>query len=243
MKQLKFLPAIGVAFLLLFSSCGGDDTKTTDTTATDSTAATTTTPPASTIDTTAQTIMVVKHKVADFAKFKIAYDGHDSMRLASGIHSYVIGRGVLDSNMVLVAVKADDAEKAKAFAKNPSLKAAMQKAGVTGTPDIMIHTIRYQDQSENMSLLRSMTHFTVKDWAGWKTAFESNRQLRADNGVTDRAYGHDVDDTKKVTLVVAINDSAKADAFWNSDIIKQKRVESGVVGEVKRFVYRVVQRY
>lgn len=242
MKQLKFLPAIGFAFLLLFSSCGGDEATTTDT-ATDSTSATTTAPSESTIDTTTQTIIVVKHKVADFAKFKIAYEDHDSMRLASGIHSYVIGRGVQDSNMVLVAVKADDAEKAKAFTKNPSLKAAMKKAGVTGTPDIMIHTIRYQDQAQNMSALRSMTHFTVKDWAGWRSAFESNRQVRTDNGVTDRAYGHDVDDTKKVTLVVAINDSAKANAYWNSDLIKQKRAESGVVGEVKRFVYRVVQRY
>lgn len=239
MKQLKFLPAIGMVFTLLFSSCGGDET-TTDTSATDSanTAAT-----SSTIDTIPQTIMIVKHKVADFTKWKVAYDEHDSSRLANGIHSYVIGRGVDDSNMVLVATKADDVEKAKAFSKNPDLKAVMQKAGVTGPPDIIIATVVYQDQSPNMSALRSMTHFTVKDWDGWRTAFESNRQLRTDNGLTDRAYGHDVDDNKKVTLVVAINDSAKANAFWNSDLIKQKRAESGVVGEVKRFVYRVVQRY
>lgn len=240
MKQLKFLSTIGIAFVLLFSSCGGDE-KTTDTTTTDST--TTPTTPESTVDTNPQTVVIVKHKVADYTKWKASYDAHDSLRLANGMHSYVIGRNVEDSNLLLVAVKADDAEKAKSFIKDPSLKAAMKKGGVTGTPDITITTVVYQDMSTNMSDLRSMTHFTVKDWDGWKTSFESNRQLRADNGLTDRAYGYDVDDNHKITLVVGINDTAKANAFWNSDLIKQKRAESGVVGEVKRFVYRVVQRY
>ena len=40
----------------------------------------------------------------------------------------------MDSNMVMVALKADDMAKAKAFAKDPSLKKAMQKGGVTGAP-------------------------------------------------------------------------------------------------------------
>jgi hypothetical protein len=42
---------------------------------------------------------------------------------------------------------------------------------------------------------------------------------------------------------VAINDTAKASAFWKSDLLKQQRAESGVTSEPKRFVYRVVQRY
>ena len=83
----------------------------------------------------------------------------------------------------------------------------------------------------------------VKDWDAWRKAFESSRQIRTDNGLTDRAYGYDVDDNHKVTLVVAINDSAKANAFWKSDLIKQKRAESGVVGEVKRHVYHVAAKY
>lgn len=236
-----------VAVCMLFlSSCGNNEQKTeTGTSDTSSTTASAPTTASSKpdVDTTPQTMLLVRHKVADFAKWKMSYDGQDSARLASGIHNYVIARGVDDSNMVLVATKADDVVKAKAFTKEPSLKAAMQKGGVTGTPLISLTTVIYQDQSKNMSDLRSMTTFTVKDWAGWKKAFESNRQFRADQGLTDRAYGHDVDDNNKVTLVVAINDTAKANAYSNSDIIKQKRAESGVVGEVKRFVYHVVQKY
>ena len=249
MKKLKFLSAGAVALMMLFSSCGGGDEKTettntdstTTTTAptTDSTAAT----PTSDIITTPENIVIIWQKVADFSKWKPIYDGHDSARLANGLHSYVIGREVDDSNMVLVALKADDIAKAKAFAKDPGLKAAMKRGGVIGAPTILFNTVVYQDMAKNMSDLRSMTNITVKDWDAWKKTFESHRQTRTDNGLTDRAYGYDVDDNHKVTLVVAVNDTAKANAFWKSDLLKQQRAEGGVVGEVKRHVYRIVQKY
>jgi len=247
MNKFSFRSALfcaAIAFSL--TSCGGTEEKTTGDTNTDSTATASTTPAApseSNIVTTPENIMVVRHKVSNFAKFKTSYDQHDSMRLANGIHSYVIGRGVQDSNIVMVAVKADDIAKAKAFAKDPGLKAAMQKGGMMGAPSIKLTTVVYQDMSNNMSDLRSMSTFTVKDWDAWKKSFESNRQVRLDNGLTDRAYGYEVDDNHKVILVTAVNDTAKAYAYWKSDLIKQKRAESGVVGEPQRFVYRVVQKY
>ena len=248
MNQFKTAPALLVATCMMFlSSCGNNQQKneaaTTDTSTSATTTTTTTASSKTDIDTTPQTMLLVRHKVANYAKWKLSYDSHDSFRIASGIHNYVIARGVEDSNMLLVATKADDVAKAKAFAKDPSLKAAMQKGGVIGSPLISLTTTVYQDNSQNMSDLRAMTNFTVKDWNAWKKAFESNRQFRAEQGLTDRAYGHDVDDNHKVTLVVAINDTAKANAYWNSAAIKQKRAESGVVGEVKRFVYHVVQKY
>ena len=245
MKPQKFLFMPLLAMLVFFlSSCnnGSETTTTTDSVSSDSVTATTTAPETNVV-TTPENVMVVKHKVKDFAKWKTSYDEHDSLRLANGIHNYVIGRGVQDSNTVMVAVKFDDVAKAKAFAKDPSLKAAMQKGGVTGTPSFKFSTVVYQDMAPDMSDLRSMTTFTVKDWDAWKTAFESNRQLRTDNGVTDRAYGYEVDDNHKVVLVVAVNDSAKAEAFWNGDVIKQRRAESGVIGQPERFIYRVVQKY
>ena len=58
-----------------------------------------------------------------------------------------------------------------------------------------------------------------------------------------RAYGHDVDDDHKVELVTAIMDTAKAAAYWKSDMLKKRRVAGGVIGEPDRFVFRVVARY
>src|SRR5258705_6305319 len=245
MNQLRFSCMLVYATMVVFlTSCGGgsDEKATTDTTGTDSTAITAT-PETNTIITTPQDMMVAKHRVADFAKWKASYDAHDSMRLANGIHSYVIGRGYKDSNMVMVAVKVDDTAKAKAFAKDPGLKKAMQKGGVMGMPTFTLTTMVFQDTVTISSDLRSRTTFTVKDWAAWQKAFEDGKQERLDNGITVRAYGHISDNDKKVVLVTAIMDTAKAFAYYKSDMLKKRRAESGAIGEPERFLYRVVHRY
>jgi len=233
-----------VAMPFFFTSCGGGGSEKQP--SADSTAADTTkvavTPKVTTI-TTPQSMMVATHKVSNFAKWMTSYDAHDSFRLGNGIHSYVIGRGMKDSNTVLVAVKVDDMAKAKAFAKDPSLKQAMQKGGVVGAPSFSFVTIMFQDTADIPSDLRSRTTFTVKDWNAWQKAFQEGEQERKDNGITVRAFGHDADDDKKVVLVTAIMDTTKAYAYWKSDMLKQRRAASGVVGEPQRFVYRVVKRY
>jgi len=229
-------------------SCGGGEEKKSSETTTDTSNATATTTstevtPVNTIITAPQNMVIVRHKVANFAKWKMSYDEHDSMRLANGVHSYIIGRGANDSNMVVVATKLDDLAKGKAFAKDPSLKKAMQKGGVIGAPNIKFYTMVFQDTAVIDSKLRSATTFKVKDWDTWKRSFDSTRALKTDNGLMARAYGYDPDDNHNVILVGAVLDTAKARTYWNSDLLKQRRAASGVVGTPERFVYTIVQRY
>jgi hypothetical protein len=233
------------ALLFLVSACNNesskDSTVTNDSTST-ATAASTDANTNTTV-TTPQNMVIAKHRVKDFAAWKSSFDEHDSLKLANGLHNYVIGRSIDDSNMVLVALKADDMDKAKAFAKDASLKQAMQKGGVMGTPSFHYITMTFQDTAHISSMLRSETTFNVKDWAQWEKNFKEGEQERIDNGVTVRAYGHDPDDDKKVRLVVALTDTAKARAYWNSDMLKKRREASGVTSTPDRFVFRVVQRY
>jgi hypothetical protein len=123
----------------------------------------------------------------------------------------------------------------------------MQKGGVTGTPSISFVTMVYQDTatlSSDMNI-RSAATFKVKDWNAWQQAYEEAdaKQERMDNGVIVRAYGHDVDDDHKVIVVTAVLDSAKATAYWKSDMLKKRRAASGAIGEPERFIFRIVQRY
>jgi hypothetical protein len=244
MKQSRFSGLLFYSMVFLLASCAGSESEKK--TSTDSTAADTTTAvvtPKITTITTPQNMLVVTHKVSNYAKWKTSYDEHDSIRLVNGIHSYVIGRGLKDSNMILVAVKVDDTTKAKAFAKDPGLKKAMQKGGVMGMPTFTLTTMTFEDTATISSDLRSRTTFTVKDWAAWQKAFEEGKQERLDNGIAVRAYGHNSDNDKKVVLVTAIMDTAKAFAYYKSDMLKKRRDASGVIGEPERFLYRVVQRY
>jgi hypothetical protein len=248
MKQSKFLLLLlGAAMTFFFISCGsGEEKKSSESTSTDTAAASTATTepaPVNTIITTPTNMVIVRHKVADFAKWKMAYDKDDSNRLASGVHSYVISRGEKDSNMVIVAMKADDLAKAKAFTKNPTLKKAMQQGGVKGAPIVKFYTMVFQDTAAVDSKLRSAAMFKVKDWATWQKAFDSTRALKTDNGLIPRAYGYDPDDNHNVIIVTAVLDTAKANAYWNSDMLKQRRTAGGVVSKPERILYNVVQRY
>jgi hypothetical protein len=244
MKQSRSYSLLSYSLLLLLFACsgGGSENKTAaDTTAVDTTKVVEA--PKVTTITTPENMLVATHKVSNYAKWLTSYDEHDSIRLKYGLHSYVIGRGFKDSNMVLVAVKVDDTAKAKAFGKDPSLKKAMQKGGVMGSPVFSLNTMVFQDTVTISSDLRSRTTFTVKDWAAWQKAFEDGKQERLDNGISVRAYGHQLGNDKKVILVTAISDTAKAFAYYKSDALKKRRDASGVVGEPERFLYRVVKRY
>jgi hypothetical protein len=223
MKHSKLAGLLLCLPLAVFlTSCGGNGTEqsaATDTSAVD-TSAVVPPPTVSTIVTTPENMVVMIHKVANFAKWKVGYDAHDSVRLAHGVHGYVIGRNLKDSNIVMVALKIDDTAKAMAFAKDPGLKTTMQKAGVIGKPMISFVTETWQDTVSIESKLRSRVTFTVKDWDVWLKAFEDGKQERLDNGISDRVVGHDLNDTKKVTVVTAFTDTARALAYFKSDALK-----------------------
>lgn len=228
------------AGILFFSSCNSKSDKKAEENKTDSTGKTVETPekvagPAS--------MVLVRHKVADYAKWKLAYDGHDSARLANGLHSYVIARGLEDSNMVLIGMKMDDVEKAKAFAAAPDLKDVMKKAGVTGPPVMDFLEAVLNDATNIDQTIRLMIRAKVKDWDAWKKSYDSHIQKRIDAGLTDRVVAHTAGDNHNVTLVFAVADLEKAKAFLNSPDLKERMKESGVEGPPDIFFYTVAQKY
>lgn len=246
MKSSSFTILPFLAAILFFTaSCNNSattDSNNADSAGKDTTSMSTATN-TNTIITTPQAMVVVKHKVKDFDAWQTAYDGHDSARLANGLHSYVIGRGTDDANTVLVAIKADDMAKAQSFSKSAGLKDAMQKAGVVGAPDIQFTNATFQDTAVISTTLRSMTSFKVKDWAAWEKNFKDGEQERIDNGILVRLYGHDANDNTQVRLVTAITDTAKAFAYYKSDALKKRRADGGVIGEPERFLFNIVKRY
>lgn len=253
MKQFKAFLLLLCAVISLFAISCNDSSKSSNTTSetttvvdtsqNDTNSARAAESTESNISRNPENIVIARYKVSDYSKWRTQYDSRDSVRTANGLRNYILGRGVKDSNEVMVAVKAADITKAKALTSDPSFLAAMRKGYVTGTPKFTFLKVMYQDMSASMPDLRSMNFLTVKDWDNWVKVFEEGKSIRAANGLMERAYGHDVDDNHKVVVVVGITDSAKATAHWKSDLMKQKQQESGVVGDIERFVYRVVQKY
>ena len=84
--------------------------------------------------------LFVRHSVADFGKWKKAYDDFDAERKAQGVTSHGVYQADGDPNDVTVYHEFATMESAKAFAGNPRLKDVMMAAGVQGAPMIWFAT-------------------------------------------------------------------------------------------------------
>lgn len=84
--------------------------------------------------------LFVRHRVADYAKWRSAYNDFDAERRKLGATSHGVYRLDGDPNDVTVFHEFPTTEAAKKFAENPRLKEVMQSAGVLGKPDIWIAT-------------------------------------------------------------------------------------------------------
>ncbi len=80
--------------------------------------------------------ILIRHKVADFAKWKPAYDAHASARSAAGLKEERLLRSIDNPNEVVLLFSAQDLNKAKQFAASDDLRQRMQQAGVIDKPDI-----------------------------------------------------------------------------------------------------------
>ena len=81
-------------------------------------------------------LLVIRHRVKDFAAWKKAYDAHAGTRASAGLAGGRVTRSVDDANQVVLIFDGVDLDKAKAFGASDELKSAMQNAGVIDQPDV-----------------------------------------------------------------------------------------------------------
>jgi cysteinyl-tRNA synthetase len=80
--------------------------------------------------------ILIRHKVADFAKWKAVYDAHGSARADAGLKEERLLRNIDNPSEVVLLFSASDLNKAKQFATSDDLRQRMQQAGVNDKPDI-----------------------------------------------------------------------------------------------------------
>ena len=80
--------------------------------------------------------MLVQIKVKDFAEWEKVFNSGNSLRTSNGEVSHQIFRDASDPNKVITFYKWNSLANAQKFAQSPELKAAMEKAGVQGPPNV-----------------------------------------------------------------------------------------------------------
>jgi len=80
--------------------------------------------------------MFVRHRVADYATWRAAYDGLDQDRQEMGAAGHDVYRTLGDESDVTVWHDFANQQAAETFASSSQLRDTMQRAGVEGKPDI-----------------------------------------------------------------------------------------------------------
>ena len=185
-------------------------------------------------------VIVIKHKVADYDKWRKEYDAHDSVRMAYSISHFVVGRGVDDANMIIVIDKFSDVLKAKEFSALPNLKEAMKKGGVVGKPEFFYYDVIRNDPTEITQKERLMVTHRVKDFDAWLKVYDAEGIVkRMEEGFIDRGMARSMDDPNMVALVFAVTDMKKAKTNINSEAKKKLMMDAGVEGTPEMFFYKL----
>ena len=84
-------------------------------------------------------ILLVQHRVRDFASWKPVFDEHGSIiRVRHGATRHWLYRSLNDPNDVVVSVEFPTVDRARSFVGDPALKEEMERAGVQGEPTVTI---------------------------------------------------------------------------------------------------------
>jgi hypothetical protein len=81
-------------------------------------------------------VVIIRHKVKDFATWKKAFDAHQPTREGTGLSKSRVLRSADDASEVVLIFDAADINKVKAFVASAELQSAMQLAGVVDKPDV-----------------------------------------------------------------------------------------------------------
>jgi hypothetical protein len=84
--------------------------------------------------------LLVRHRVADFDRWKAVFDGHAEAQRAAGIAVTHVMRNLADAGEVLLLFDVEDVERAKGFVFSPEVPGAREESGVLGLPDIYFLT-------------------------------------------------------------------------------------------------------
>ncbi len=80
--------------------------------------------------------VLVRHKVADYNRWKEVFDSHLNTRKHAGETAFRIFHTVDDPREVVLFFDWESIEQARKFMNSDELRKAMQQAGVEGAPDV-----------------------------------------------------------------------------------------------------------
>jgi quinol monooxygenase YgiN len=176
--------------------------------------------------------LVVFHNVADYDRWKPVFDEHEAVRRSHGQLEHRVYRSVDDPNRVVVHNDYPSEEAARAFMDDPSLPAAMERAGVTGEPWLglieRVERRRYADGDVGVTMA---VHHRVRDYDAWKQVFDEHEEARRRHGQLEHRIYHAFGDPLQLVVHNDFPTFEAAEAFGADPSLREAMARAGVEGE------------
>jgi hypothetical protein len=88
-----------------------------------------------------------------------------------------------------------------------------------------MNTMTTQNKNENLTV-----HFKVKDYAAWRTGYNTREKGRLSAGITNGRVFRSADDANDIVILQDVADVSKARTWLTSDDTKAAMQASGVIG-------------
>lgn len=82
--------------------------------------------------------VIISHECKNYSDWRKVFDADEGNRLKAGFKSTGVYHSVDNSDKITIIGEAPSVEAIKGFMENPELKAAMEKGGVIGMPEVKI---------------------------------------------------------------------------------------------------------
>jgi len=84
------------------------------------------------------TTVIISHEVKNYPEWKKVYDADEVNRSKAGLKVTALYHSVDNPNKITLVGEAPSVDAVNKFMSNPELKAAMEKGGVLGMPDVKL---------------------------------------------------------------------------------------------------------
>jgi quinol monooxygenase YgiN len=176
--------------------------------------------------------LVVFHHVADYDVWKTVFDGHENVRRGHGQLEHRVFRSVDDPNRVVVHNDFADEDAARALMADPSLAAAMERAGVTDEPWLgVIERVEQKRYADGPSGVTLAVHHRVRDYELWKHAFDEHESVRRRYGQVEHRIYHPLGDPLQLVVHNDFPTVEAAESFGADPSLPEVMARAGVEGE------------
>ncbi len=183
------------------------------------------------------TAIGVTQSVKDFAQWKQVFDSVTDPAAVLSIFA-----SPDDPQLVTVFELTHSHQDAKKHFHSADLMGAMDRAGVTSEPQFRYYDIKFREPGPTPKIYRVAVSHEVEDYDKWKKVFDEDEPIRSKANLELRAISVDADDPHLVNIMFATDNIDKAKEVINSDELRRRMKEAGVVSEPLITVLKVAGR-